>query len=83
MVLLWEMTTRWQHVFMPNSGYSGTRALGKVLFLHCLLEWNVPEQTPKAVSHSFFLPYPCLLDTSQFLQHHFVERAFTHSLGNP
>ena len=28
------------------------------------------------MSHSFFLPYPCPLDTSQFLQHHFVEGAF-------
>ena len=44
-LLLWKMTTRWQHVFMPNYGYWGTRALGKVLFLDCLLEWNVPEQT--------------------------------------
>ena len=29
----------------------------------------------KLVSHSFFLPYPCPLDTSPFLQHHSGESA--------
>ena len=31
---------------------------------------------------SSFLPYPCLLDTSQFLQHHAVEGAFIHRCGH-
>ena len=31
------------------------RALGKVLFLDCQLEWNVPEETPKACI-PFLLP---------------------------
>ena len=30
----------------------------------------------KLVSHSFFLLYPCPLDTSPFLQHHSGESAF-------
>ena len=34
------------------------------------------KKHPRLVFHSFFIPYPCPLDTSQFLQHHFVEGAF-------
>ena len=50
------MTTRRQHVFMPNSGYWGNhQSLGKILFLDCQLEWNVPEKALKACS-PFLLP---------------------------
>ena len=28
-LLLWEMATSWQHVFMPNSGYWGNQSLGE------------------------------------------------------
>ena len=61
----------------PTLVTEGTRALGKVLFLDCLLEWNVPEETP------ILLPYPCPLDTSQFLQHHSGEGAFIHRWEDP
>ena len=37
----------------------------------------------KLVAHSFFLPYPCHLDKSQFLQHHSGEGAFIHRWGDP
>ena len=59
----------------PTLVTGGTRALGKVLFLHCQLQFNVPE-APKACLPFLLpsLPYP--LDTSQFLQHHSVEGAF-------
>ena len=42
----------------PTLVTGGTRALGKVLFPRCLLEWKVPEETPKACVPFFFLPYP-------------------------
>ena len=35
------------------------------------------------VSHSFFLPYPCPLDKSQFLQHHSGKGAFIHRWDDP
>ena len=35
-------------VYAPALVTGGTGALGKVLFLDCQLEWNVPEETPKA-----------------------------------
>ena len=28
--LVWEMVTRWQHVFMPNSVYWGNQSLGEI-----------------------------------------------------
>ena len=37
----------------------------------------------KLVAHSFFLPYPCHLDKSQFLQHQSGEGAFIHRWGDP
>ena len=37
----------------------------------------------KLVSHSFFLLYPCPLDTSPFLQHHSGKGAFIHRWGDP
>ena len=37
----------------------------------------------KLVAHSFFLPYPCHLDKSQFLQHHSGEGAFIHRWDDP
>lgn len=37
----------------------------------------------KLVAHSFFLPYPCHLDKSQFLQLHSGEGAFIHRWGDP
>ena len=39
----------------PSLVTGGTRALGKVLFLDCPLEWHVPEETPK-VCVPFLLP---------------------------
>ena len=61
--------------YAPTLVTGGTSALGKVLFLDCLLEWNVPEEIPKACA-PFLLPsLPHLLDTSHFLQHHSVEGA--------
>ena len=55
-LLLWEMATRRQCVFMPPPWLlEEPRALGKVLFLDCQLEWNVPEETPKACI-PFLLP---------------------------
>ena len=50
------MATRRQCVFMPPPWLlEEPRALGKVLFLDCQLEWNVPEETPKACI-PFLLP---------------------------
>ena len=37
----------------------------------------------KLVAHSFFLPYPCHLDKSQFLQHQSREGAFIHRWDDP
>ena len=56
----------------------GTRALGKVLFLDCQ-GGKCQKKHPRLVSHSFFLPYPCPLDTSQLLQHH--SRRVLSSIG--
>ena len=39
----------------PSPVTGGSRALAKVLFLDCQLEWNVLEETPKACV-PFFLP---------------------------
>ena len=53
--------------YAPTLVTGGTSALGKVLFLDCQLEWNVPEEIPKACA-PFLLPsLPHLLDTSHFL----------------
>ena len=60
----------------------GTRALGKVLFLDCQ-GGKCQKKHPRLVSHSFFLPYPCPLDTSQFLHHPSGEGAFIHRWGDP
>ena len=35
-------------LYAPTLVTGGTRALEKVLFLDCQLEWNVPEEIPKA-----------------------------------
>ena len=43
----------WLYAPAPVTG--GTRALGKVVSLDCQLEWNVPEETPKACL-PFLLP---------------------------
>ena len=61
---------------------AGPRALGKVLFLDCQ-EWKVPEEAPKGCVPFSFLPYPCPLDTSQFLQHHSGESAFIRRWEDP
>ena len=42
----------------PNLVTWATRALGNVLFLGCQLEWNVPEETPKACVKVLHPPYP-------------------------
>ena len=41
--------------YAPTLVTGGTSALGKVLFLDCQLEWNVPEEIPKACA-PFLLP---------------------------
>ena len=66
----------------PTLVTAGTRALGKVLFLDCQ-EWKVPEEAPKCCVPFSFLPYPCPLDTSQFLQHHSGESAFIRRWKDP
>ena len=81
-LLLWEMATWWQHVFMPSSGYWGNQSLGESP-VPGLPEWKVPEAALKACVPFFFLPYPCPLDTSQFLQRHSGEGAFIHRWGDP
>ena len=48
----------------PTLVPAGTRALGKVLFLDCQLERNVPEETPKACIPSLLPSLPHPLDTS-------------------
>ena len=60
-----------------------TRSLGKVLFLDCQLQWMCHKKHPRFVSPSSILPYPYPLDTSEFLQHHSLEGAFTHKWGDP
>ena len=64
----------------PCSG--GTRALGKVLFLDCQ-NGKCWKKHPRLVSHSSCLPHPHPLDTSQFLQHHSLEGAFTIGGATP
>ena len=59
-----------------------TRTLGKVLFLDCQLEWNVPEETPRGCV-PFLLPYPYPLDKSQFFQKHSSEAAVICKCGDP
>ena len=48
--------------------YWGNQSLGESP-VPGLSGWKVPEATLKACVPFFFLPYPCPLDTSQFLQH--------------
>ena len=67
----------------PTLVPAGTRALGKVLFLDCQLERNVPEETPKACIPSLLPSLPHPLDTSQFLHHPSGEGAFLHRWGDP
>ena len=67
----------------PTLVPTGTRALGKVLFLDCQLERNVPEETPKACIPSLLPSLPHPLDTSQFLHYHSGEGAFLHRWGDP
>ena len=45
MVVVMENDHKVAACLYAKLSYWGTRALGKVLFLDCLLEWNVPEQT--------------------------------------
>ena len=59
-----------------------TRALKKVLLLDCQ-SGMCQRKHSRLLSHSFFLPYPCPLDKSQFLQHHSGEGAFIHRWSNP
>ena len=67
---------------LPSPSPEGTRALGKVLFLDCQ-SGKCQKKHLRLVSHSFFLPYPCPLDKSQFLQHHSRKGAFIHRWGDP
>ena len=61
---------------------TGARALGKVLFLHCRLPWNMPEETPEACVPSRLPSLPHALGTSQFLQHHSAGCCH-HGRGDP
>ena len=45
-------------LWAPSLVTGGTRALGKVLFLDCPLEWHVPEETPKACVPFLLPPLP-------------------------
>ena len=63
-------------LYAPTLVTGGSRALGKVLFLDCQLEWNVPEEAPKTCLPLLLPSLPYTLDASQFLQHHSVEGAF-------
>ena len=60
-----------------------TRSVGKVLFLDCPLHWMCQKKHERFVLPSFILPYPYPLDTSEFLQHHSLEVAFTRKWGDP
>ena len=55
------MATKRQDFFMPNSGYWGTRALVKVMFLSCKWEWRVPQETPKGLCLITLSPFPFTL----------------------
>ena len=49
-----------------------TRALGKVSFLRCKLEWNVPERTPKGLCLTTSSPwsFTSVLHTHPYQGHH-------------
>ena len=53
-LLLWEMGTG-QHVFTPSPAYWGNQSL-RERPVPGLSERKVPGETPRPVSHSFFLP---------------------------
>ena len=44
------MSTRWKHLFTPNSGSPYTQSLRECRLPGCGLEWKVPEKTPKCLS---------------------------------
>ena len=52
------MATRWQRVFLPNSGHWENQSLGESPLPHWQFEWNGPEEALKACVPFFFLPYP-------------------------
>ena len=77
------MTTRWLLSLCPTLVTGRTRSVGKILFLDCPLHWMCQKKHERFVLPSFILPYPYPLDTSEFLQHHSLEVAFTHKWGDP